>query len=64
MSTFFTALIFLCLSHFEGAGQLRDASKILVGNPEGGRSLWRTNRRWEDNIKVDFIRMVLGEIVD
>jgi hypothetical protein len=26
---------------------------ILVGNPEGKRSLERPRRRWEDNIKMD-----------
>jgi hypothetical protein len=25
----------------------------LVGKPEGKRSLGRTRRRWEDNIKMD-----------
>ena len=26
---------------------------VLVGKPEGKRSLGRPRRRWEDNIKVD-----------
>jgi hypothetical protein len=26
---------------------------VLVGNPEGKRSLRRPRRRWEDNIKMD-----------
>ena len=32
----------------------RGVHKILVGKPEGKRSLGRPRRRWEDNIKMDF----------
>jgi hypothetical protein len=28
--------------------------RVLVGKPEGERSLGRPERRWEDNIKMDF----------
>jgi hypothetical protein len=31
----------------------RNAYRILVGKPEGKRSLERPRRRWEDNIKMD-----------
>ena len=31
----------------------RDAHKVLVGKPEGKRSLGRPRRRWEGNIKMD-----------
>ena len=31
----------------------RDVYKVLVGKPEGKRSLGRPRRRWEDNIKMD-----------
>ena len=31
----------------------RGAHKVLVGKPEGKRSLGRPRRRWEDNIKMD-----------
>jgi hypothetical protein len=31
----------------------RNAYRILVGNPEGKRSLERPRRRWVDNIKMD-----------
>ena len=27
--------------------------RVLVGNPEGKRSLGRSRRRWKDNIKMD-----------
>jgi hypothetical protein len=31
----------------------RNAYRILVGKPEGKRSLGRSRRRWVDNIKID-----------
>ncbi|KAJ4450346.1 hypothetical protein ANN_01766 [Periplaneta americana] len=31
----------------------RNAYRVLVGRPEGKRSLGRPRRRWEDNIKMD-----------
>jgi hypothetical protein len=34
-------------------GQKRNAYSILVGKPEGKRSLGRPRRRWMDNIKMD-----------
>jgi hypothetical protein len=34
-------------------GERRNAYRILVGNPEGKRSLGRSKRRWVDNIKMD-----------
>jgi hypothetical protein len=34
-------------------GEKRNAYRILVGNPEGKRSLGRPRRRWVDNIKID-----------
>jgi hypothetical protein len=33
--------------------EMRNAYKILVGNPEGKRPLRRPRRGWEDNIKMD-----------
>jgi hypothetical protein len=44
-------------------GGMRNEYKILVGKPEGKRSLVRTRRRWEDNIKMD-LREILWESVD
>jgi hypothetical protein len=38
-------------------GEKRNTYRILVGNPEGKRSLRRLRRRWVDNIKMD-----LGEV--
>jgi hypothetical protein len=34
-------------------GEKRNACRILVGKPEGKRSLERPRCRWMDNIKMD-----------
>jgi hypothetical protein len=34
-------------------GEKGNAYRILVGNPEGKRSLGRPRHRWVDNIKMD-----------
>jgi hypothetical protein len=34
----------------------RKTYRILVEKPEGKRSLWRSRRRWVDNIKMDLER--------
>ena len=34
-------------------GEGREVHRVLVGKPEGKRSLRRRRRRWEDNIKMD-----------
>jgi hypothetical protein len=36
-------------------GEKRNAYRILVGKPEGKRSLGKSRRRWVDNIKMDLI---------
>jgi hypothetical protein len=33
--------------------EMRNAYKILIGNPEGNRPLGRRRRRWKNNIKND-----------
>jgi hypothetical protein len=33
-------------------GELRNAYKILLGKPEGSKSLRRSKRRWENNKKM------------
>jgi hypothetical protein len=43
-------------------GEMRNVYKILVGKPEGKRPLGRTNRRWEDNIRID-LREIGLEVV-
>ncbi|KAJ4425988.1 hypothetical protein ANN_27614 [Periplaneta americana] len=39
--------------HVARMGKSRNAYRVLVGRPEGKRSLGRPRRRWEDNIKMD-----------
>jgi hypothetical protein len=34
-------------------GEDRGVYRVLVGRPEGNRTLGRPRRRWEDNIKMD-----------
>jgi hypothetical protein len=34
-------------------GEKRGTYSILVGRPEGRRTLGRPRRRWENNIKMD-----------
>jgi len=38
--------------HVACMGDRRGVCRVLVGNPEGKRSLGRPRRRWEDNIKM------------
>jgi hypothetical protein len=44
-------------------GEMRNAYKILVGNPEGKRPILRPRRRWEDIIRIDR-REIIWEGVD
>jgi hypothetical protein len=39
--------------HIALIGEKRNAYRILVGKPEGKRSLGRPRRRWEENIEID-----------
>jgi hypothetical protein len=47
-----------------GMGEGSLAYKILVGRPEGRRSLDRSRRRWEDNIKMDLQEVRWGHGLD
>jgi hypothetical protein len=38
----------------------RGVYRVLVGKPEGKRSLERPRRRWEDNIKMDLREIRIG----
>jgi hypothetical protein len=44
-------------------GEKRNAYRILVGKPEGRRSLGRPICRWMDNIKID-LREIGWDVVD
>jgi hypothetical protein len=43
-------------------GEVRGAHNILVGKPEGRRSLGRPRRRWEENIKMDLGEIGFGDV--
>jgi hypothetical protein len=38
-------------------GEKRNVYKLLVGEPEGKRTLGRPRRRWIDNIKIDLLEI-------
>jgi hypothetical protein len=41
--------------------EMRNVCRILVGNPEGNRSLGRSRRRWDD-IKMDLREIGWGDM--
>ena len=41
------------VGHVAPMGEGRGVHRVLVGKPEGKRSLGRPRCRWEDNIKMD-----------
>jgi hypothetical protein len=43
-------------------GEKRNAYKLLVGKPEGKRSLGRPRCRWIDNIKMDLSEIGLNVV--
>jgi hypothetical protein len=43
-------------------GQKRSAYRLLVGKPEGKRSLERPRRRWVDNIEMDLLEIGWGGV--
>ena len=43
--------------HVARMGEGRGVYRVLVGKPEGNRTLVRPKRRWEDNIKMDVQEM-------
>jgi len=46
--------------HVARMGEGRDVYRVLVGKPEGKRSLGRPRRRWEDNIEMDLQEVRCG----
>jgi hypothetical protein len=46
--------------HVACVGKRRGVYGVLVGKPEGKRSLWRPRCRWEDNIKMDLQEVGCG----
>ena len=43
--------------HVAGMEQSRNSHRVLVGKPEGKRPLGRPKRIWEDNIKMDLMKV-------
>jgi hypothetical protein len=39
-------------------GKKRNAYRLLVGQPERKRPLWRPRRRWVDNIRIVEMRVM------
>ena len=48
--------------HVVHMGKMRGVYRVLVGKPEGKRSLGRPRRRWEDNIKMDLQEVGWGRV--
>jgi len=46
--------------HAARMGERRGLCRILVGKPEGKRTLERTRRRWEDDIKMELQELGCG----
>jgi len=49
--------------HVARLGEWRGVYRVLVGKPEGRRSLGRPRRRWEDNIRMDLREVGCGCVV-
>jgi hypothetical protein len=50
--------------HVAGIRQQINTFRVLVGKPEGKRSLGKRRLRWEDNIKMDIQEVGLGHGLD
>jgi hypothetical protein len=48
--------------HVARMGEKRSVYRLLVGKPEGKRSLGRPRRRWIDNIKMDLLEIGLSVV--
>jgi len=48
------------VGHVARMGEERGVYRVLVGKPEGRRSLWRPRRRWVDNIRMDLQEVGCG----
>jgi hypothetical protein len=48
--------------HVAQMGEKRNAYRLLMGKPEGRKSLGRPRRRWLDNIRMDFAEMAWGDV--
>jgi hypothetical protein len=50
--------------HVARMGEERRVCRVLVGKPEGRRSLGRPRRRWDDGIRMDLGETGQGDRVD
>jgi hypothetical protein len=50
------------VGHIAGMGEKRNVYRLLVGKPEGSRSLGRPRCRWLDNIKMDLVQIGWGGV--
>jgi len=41
------------VDHAACMGKIRNANNVLVGKPEGRKTLWRRRWRWEDDMKIN-----------
>ena len=48
------------MGHVEHMGERRGIYRVLVGKPEGKRTLGSSRCRWEDNIKMDLQEVRCG----
>jgi hypothetical protein len=48
--------------HVARMGKKRNAHRLLVGKPEGKRSLGRPRSRWVDNIRMDVGEVGCGDV--
>jgi hypothetical protein len=48
--------------HAARIGEVGKVYKVLVGKPEGKRSLGRPRRRWEDGIRMDLRKIGWGSV--
>jgi hypothetical protein len=48
--------------HVARIGEKRNMYRLLVGKPEGKRSLGRPRHRWIDNIKTDLLEIGLSVV--
>ena len=50
------------MGHVVCMGEGRAVYRVLVGEPEGMRPLWRPMHKWEDNMKMDLQEVGCGGI--
>jgi hypothetical protein len=50
------------IGHVARRGKKRNVYRLLVGKPEGKKTLGRPRCRWIDNIKMDLLEIGLGGV--